>query len=180
MQGTKTIRLWSLQIFASEIEVMPDWIDRLKQQEQDARARREGEQEIKLRTNRMIDAKLPEFWHSIVEVTEAEAKRLQEAFPDNARYATNFERNAEGFTLLQSFANHRELVASLDRNAQRVKISVTDTRTNAGPIRHELIARLTESDEVYLKHNNEERMFTQAKEAAEWFVRKVCGITDHT
>jgi hypothetical protein len=169
----------SLEISDSEIGVMPDWIDRLKKQEQDARMQREGEQETKLRTNRMIDAKLPDFWHSIVEVTEAEAKRLQEAFPDNARYATNFERDAESFTLLQSFADHRELVGSLDRNAQRVKVTVTDGRTKAGPIRHELIARLTESDEVYLKHNNEERMFTQAKEAAEWFVRKVCGITDH-
>jgi hypothetical protein len=166
-----------LEISDSEIEIMTDWIDRLRQQEQDARRLREGEQEIKLRTNRMIDAKLPDFWHSIVEVTEAEAKRLQEAFPDNARYATTFKRDAEGFTLLQTFADHRELVGSLDKNAQRAKITVTDARTNAGPIRHELIARLTESNEVYLKHNNEERMFTHAKEAAEWFVRKVCGIT---
>jgi hypothetical protein len=157
---------------------LADWIDKLKQQEDEAR--QHTHQQLKLRASRIVDAKLPGFWRIIVDFTEAQAKRLQDTFPNKPEYATKFSRDIDGFTLTQLGTDHREIIATLDKNARRVRVKIIPSQRllpDSPPIPLELSAGLTAVDELYLVNPSADKMYTQPEDAAEWFIRTVCGIT---
>jgi len=163
-----------LELLSCEADTMSDWINKLKEQEDTTREHKQREEQLKLRTSRMIDAKLPDFWQACVDSTETQSKRLQEEFPDRSAYATDFKRDQYGFTLRQISGDERRIEASLDKAGQRIKIEISESFR---PTSHrELTARLSESDQVHLSNRREHKLHTQPDEAAEWFIRTVCGI----
>jgi hypothetical protein len=109
----------------------------------------------------------------IIDFTEQQAKRLQETFPDRSDYITELRREQDGFTLKQIHSEHRAITASLNKNAQYVRVVITAGQQNQ--YQNELRAKLTADDELYLK-SSDDRMLTRPERAAEWFIRKVCGI----
>ena len=118
-EGSFTLEVESVE---REVNFMSDWIDRLKQQRDKTSADQQLEREIKLRDAQMIESKLPDFWRSVVDETEAQAGRLSHVFPSTPGYATEFSRTEDGFVLRQLHGRHLEVTATLDMGSRQVKI----------------------------------------------------------
>ena len=180
MRGSnpKASRANIVESVEQEFNFMSDWIDRLKEQRDKTSADQQLEREINLRDAQMIESKLPDFWRSVVDETEAQAARLSHVFPSTPGYATEFSRTKDGFVMRQLHGRHLEVTATLDMGSRRVKIDLKESSPQSRPYYNEMAGKLTENGEVSLRHQSEETVFTRPQDAAEWFVKTVCAIPE--
>jgi hypothetical protein len=152
---------------------MSDWIQKLRTSEDLNREKQSEEHRLRLHKSRMIDAKLPEFWATVVQSTEAQALELMRVFPEREEYQTEFTITENGgFVLRQIHGKQAELSAWLDTKGQAITTE-RRSRSQDKAFRENFRGQVTVQDYVYVVGT---KSYSKPESLAESFVKHVCSI----
>lgn len=102
---------------------MTDWIDDLKEKDERAKANEVRKEEIRLNKDKVISAKLPEFWKDLIEEIDRQCAKLTETFSSNERRQLHRKNSShEGFIILRGKYAVSQLTVIPNFNGQFINV----------------------------------------------------------
>lgn len=154
---------------------MSDWITKLKQSDDDAARKAQTEDELRLHKAKVVEAKAPSFWESVLDQLEEDCVKLSKAFPNEFRRQCAFARQGLGCELHGHAEGNRILRLSLDAKGTAIDHELISGIGNDRRSRRSSLAILADSQEsLYLMEDT--FRFNSSEIIAEAFIKRVCEI----
>lgn len=99
------------------------WIDDLKKEVEEGKTEKARQDDIRLRKDKIIEAKLPAFWEELLQQIEGQCAALKKELPDTNQYHLCMQRTHYGFILASETLPLRKLFGELNINGQCIDIT---------------------------------------------------------
>jgi hypothetical protein len=109
---------------------MPDWIDKLKSDDETKTKASQQQSELRLRNDRVIAAKAPEFWDSLIKRIKADAAKLNDTFPADASKQCDVIERGHAYILQNRTLPFSILVLSVNFPASQIDVR-TGTKSSS-------------------------------------------------
>ncbi len=158
---------------------MTDWIDRLAESAQKQAAGRRTQEELRLHKIKIINAKAPEFWDTVLEKLRTDSAKLRDSFPnDRSRQCdlikAGIDWQIQGCKLPFHILN---MHLNVDGHCIDIDESVRESRDRVVKSAHDQISIAVNSDEE-LEFRYRGRVHTTPDSLAQHLISYVCDIRE--
>jgi hypothetical protein len=146
---------------------MTDWIDDLKKHVEKGKEEAKKAEEIRLNKDKIIAAKLPDFWEVLLEQIDAQCSELKQKLPNDEEYHCSMQHTHSGVILARERRPIRRLFIGLNVNAQCINIREEDTsemspRYSSGSRRRsEIQVNINTNNELIFRYRDSDYMTPQ-------------------
>lgn len=160
--------------------VMPNWIDNMKSRESSLENDKRRGEEIRLQNAKIVGAKAPSFWATVMEIVKANSEQLRAAYRDDAGRQCDLTQSGNGHILQGRKVPITMLYMTLNTAASCVEMMHSSRRERYDiPVPSPLDGMrivVGPDDEVEFVWRG--RRFYDPAALAEALIRSVCGIKD--
>jgi hypothetical protein len=111
---------------------MPDWIDKLKKDDDTKAKASQHQSEVRLRNDKVIAAKAPGLWDTLIKQITTDAAKLNDAFPTDASRQCDVIQQGHAYVLQNRRLPFSILVLSINFAASQIDVR-TGTKNSGGP-----------------------------------------------